>query len=108
MARNSKTPTALIWGADLDDVVSAAEWIKKTGFIDPKKVAIMGGSYGGYLSMMAVTKTPDRWAAAVPFFPFVNWFTEMENTDPYGREYALTNMGDPMKDTARFKDRSPI
>ena len=32
----------------------------------------------------------------------------MENTDPYGREYALANMGDPMKDTARLKDRSPI
>src|SRR4029077_13580773 len=34
-------------GGDLEDVVSAAEWIKKTGFIDPKKVAVMGGSYGG-------------------------------------------------------------
>jgi dipeptidyl aminopeptidase/acylaminoacyl peptidase len=95
-------------GGDLDDVDSAAEWIKQTGFIDPKKVAVMGGSYGGYLTMMAVTKAPARWAAGVPFFPFVNWFTEMENTDPYGREYAISNMGDPMKDTARFKDRSPI
>jgi len=95
-------------GGDLEDVISAAEWIEKSGFIDPKKIAVMGGSYGGYLSMMAVTKAPDRWAAGVPFFPFVNWFTEMENTDPYGREYALANMGDPMKDTARFKDRSPI
>jgi len=95
-------------GGDLQDVISAAEWIKKTGFIDPKKVAVMGGSYGGYLTMMAVTKAPDLWAAGVPYFPFVNWFTEMENTDPYGREYALANMGDPIKDTARLKDRSPI
>ncbi len=95
-------------GGDLDDVISAAEWIKKTGFIDPQKVAVFGGSYGGYLTMMAVTKAPDIWAAGVPWVPFVNWFTEMENTDPAGREYALANMGDPMKDTARFKDRSPI
>jgi dipeptidyl aminopeptidase/acylaminoacyl peptidase len=95
-------------GGDLEDVISAADWIAKTGYVDTKKIAVLGGSYGGYLSMMAVTKAPDRWAAAVPFFPFVNWFTEMENTDPYGREYALANMGDPMKDAARLKDRSPI
>ena len=69
-------------GGDLEDVISAAEWIKKTGYIDPKKVAVMGGSYGGYLTMMAVTKAPDRWAAGVPIVPFVNWFTEIENADP--------------------------
>ena len=69
-------------GGDLEDVISAAEWIKKTGFIDPKKVAVMGGSYGGYLTMMAVTKAPDLWAAGVPIVPFVNWFTEIENEDP--------------------------
>ena len=95
-------------GGDLDDVISAAEWIKKTGFIDPKKVAVMGGSYGGYLTMMAVTKAPDLWAAGVPIVPFVNWFTEIENEDPALRAYDLTTMGDPMKDKARLQDRSPI
>lgn len=95
-------------GGDLEDVISAADWIAKTGYVDTKKIAVLGGSYGGYLSMMAVTKAPDRWAAGVPFFPFVNWFTEMENTDPYGREYAINNMGDPTKDMARLKERSPI
>ena len=51
-------------GGDLNDVLDAAEWIKKSGFVDPKKLIVMGGSYGGYLSMMAVTKAPDMWAAA--------------------------------------------
>jgi dipeptidyl aminopeptidase/acylaminoacyl peptidase len=97
-------------GGDLDDIISAAEWIKKTGFIDPKKVAVMGGSYGGYLTMMAVTKAPDLWAAGVPIVPFVNWFTEMENEDPQLRAYDMATMGDPMdeKAKARFKERSPI
>jgi dipeptidyl aminopeptidase/acylaminoacyl peptidase len=97
-------------GGDLDDVISAAEWIKKTEFIDPKKIAVMGGSYGGYLTMMAVTKAPDLWAAGVPIVPFVNWFTEMENEDPQLRQYDMTTMGDPMdeKAKARLKDRSPI
>ncbi|HEV8491050.1 MAG TPA: S9 family peptidase, partial [Candidatus Angelobacter sp.] len=95
-------------GGDLDDVISSAEWIKKTGFIDPKKVVALGASYGGYLTMMAVTKTPDLWAAGVPIVPFVNWFTEIENEDPSLREYDIATMGDPMKDKARLQERSPI
>jgi dipeptidyl aminopeptidase/acylaminoacyl peptidase len=95
-------------GGDLEDVISAAEWLKKTGFVSPQKIAVMGGSYGGYLSMMAVTKAPDLWAAGVPIVPFVNWFTEVENEDPLLREYDLATMGDPIKDKARYQERSPI
>ncbi len=95
-------------GGDLDDVTSAAEWIKKTGFVDPKKIAVMGPSYGGYLTMMAVTKAPELWAAGVPIIPFVNWFTELENEDPLLRESDLAVMGDPVKEKARYQDRSPI
>ncbi|MBZ5524403.1 MAG: S9 family peptidase [Acidobacteriia bacterium] len=95
-------------GGDFEDVVAAAEWIKKTGFVDPQKLVAMGGSYGGYLTMMAVTKAPDLWAAGVPIVPFVNWFTEVENEDPGLREYDLATMGDPMKDKQRYIDRSPI
>jgi dipeptidyl aminopeptidase/acylaminoacyl peptidase len=95
-------------GGDLEDVISAAEWIKKTGFIDPKKVAVIGGSYGGYLTMMAVTKAPELWAAGVAIAPFVNWFTELENEDPLLRQYNIAIMGDPVKDKARLQERSPI
>ena len=86
----------------------AAEWIKKSGFVDPKKLIVMGGSYGGYLSMMAVTKAPGMWAAGVPIVPFVNWFTEIANEDPSLREYDLATMGDPVKNKALYEDRSPI
>lgn len=95
-------------GGDLQDVVTAADWLVKTGYVDGKKIVALGGSYGGYLSMMAVTKTPERWAAAVPIVPFVNWFTEIQNEDPGLREYDMATMGDPMKDKARLEDRSPI
>jgi dipeptidyl aminopeptidase/acylaminoacyl peptidase len=95
-------------GGDLEDVISAAEWLQKTGYIDPKKVAVMGGSYGGYLSMMAVTKAPEFWAVGVPIVPFVNWFTEIENEDPLLRQYDLTTMGDPVTDKDRLRERSPI
>ena len=95
-------------GGDLRDVLDAAQWIQKSGFVDPKKLIVMGGSYGGYLSMMAVTKAPDMWAAAVPIVPFVNWFTEIANEDPGLREYDLATMGDPVKNKALYEDRSPI
>jgi dipeptidyl aminopeptidase/acylaminoacyl peptidase len=95
-------------GGDLQDVVSAAEWIKQTGFLDPKKIVVMGGSYGGYLSMMSVTKAPEVWAAGVPIVPFVNWFTELEHEDPVLRQSDLATMGDPVKNKALYEDRSPI
>ncbi len=95
-------------GGDLNDVLDAAAWIKKSGFVDPQKLIVMGGSYGGYLTMMAVTKAPDLWAAGVAIVPFVNWFTEIANEDPSLREYDLATMGDPVKNKALYEDRSPI
>jgi len=95
-------------GRDLADVVAAAEWIKKSGYPDPSKIVLMGRSYGGYMTMMGVTKHPDEWAAAVAIAPFVNWFTEVKNEDPLLQQYDLATMGDPVKDKALWEERSPI
>ncbi len=95
-------------GGDLQDVLAATDWIKQTGYVDPKKLILMGGSYGGYMTMMGVTKAPDMWAAGVPIVPFVNWFTEIQNEDPVLQQSDLATMGDPEKNKALFEDRSPI
>ena len=95
-------------GGDLNDIVDAAEWISKSGFVDKKKLISMGGSYGGYLTMMAVTKYPDMWAAGVSIVPYVNWFTELATEDPAIREYDISIMGDPVANKALYEDRSPI
>src|SRR5208282_3391538 len=95
-------------GGDLQDVLAAAEWIKKTGYVDPKKLILMGGSYGGYLTMMGVTKAAALWAAGVPIVPFVNWFTEIQNEDPVLQQSDLATMGDLEKNKALYEDRSPI
>ncbi len=95
-------------GGDLQDVLAAADWIKQTGYLDPKKLVLMGGSYGGYMTMMGVTKAPDVWAAGVPIVPFVNYFTEIANEDPVLREMDLATMGDPENNKVLFHDRSPI
>jgi dipeptidyl aminopeptidase/acylaminoacyl peptidase len=95
-------------GGDLQDVLAAADWIKQTGYVDPKKLILMGGSYGGYLTMMGVTKAPDLWAAGIPIVPFVNWFTEIQNEDPVLQQSDLATMGDLEQNKARYQDRSPI
>jgi dipeptidyl aminopeptidase/acylaminoacyl peptidase len=95
-------------GGDLQDVLAGVDWMKQTGHLDPKKIAVMGGSYGGYLSMMAVTKAPEVWAAGVPIVPFVNWFTEIENEDPELQQSDLATMGDVVKNKGLYEERSPI
>ena len=44
-------------------MLGAADFLKRSGFVDPTKLVVMGGSYGGYLTMMAVTRHPEMWAA---------------------------------------------
>ncbi len=95
-------------GGDLQDVLGAADWIKQTGYVDPKKLILMGGSYGGYMTMMGVTKSPETWAAGVPIVPFVNWFTEIKNEDPILQQSDLATMGDLVTNKALYEDRSPI
>ena len=95
-------------GSDLNDVLDAAAWIKKSPFVDPGKIAVMGSSYGGYLTMMALTKAPEMWAAGISIFPFVNWTTELANADPNVRQTDIAIMGDPVENKALYADRSPI
>jgi dipeptidyl aminopeptidase/acylaminoacyl peptidase len=95
-------------GGDLQDVLGAADWMKQTGYVDPKKLILMGGSYGGYMTMMGVTKAPEVWAAGIPIVPFVNWFTEIEHEDPVLQQSDLATMGDLVKNKALYEDRSPI
>jgi len=95
-------------GGDLQDVLAAADWIKQTGYVDPKKLILMGGSYGGYMTMMGVTKAPELWAAGAPIVPFVNWVTEIQNEDPVLQQLDLATMGDLEKNKALYEDRSPI
>jgi len=95
-------------GGDLQDVLTSTDFLMATGYPDKKKLVVMGGSYGGYLSMMAVTKAPELWAAGVPIVPFVNWFTEIQNEDPILQQSDRATMGDPEKKPDFFRERSPF
>ena len=95
-------------GGDLQDVVRAAKFLETTGYVDRRRIALTGASYGGYLTMMGLTKTPEVWAAGVARVPFVNWFTELEHEDPALREWDIATMGDPVANRALYEERSPI
>jgi len=95
-------------GGDLQDEVWAAKLLAATGYVDPKKIGITGGSYGGYMTLMALGKTPDVWAAGVSQFGIVDWYTMLQHEDPRLQEYEKSLLGDPVKDRAVYENASPI
>jgi len=95
-------------GGDLQDEVYAAKFLTATGYIDPKKIGITGGSYGGYMTLMAIGKTADIWAAGVEQFGIVDWYTMLQHEDPRLQEYEKSLLGDPVKDRAVYEAASPI
>ncbi len=95
-------------GADLKDEIAGVNFLKATGFIDTKKVGIWGGSYGGFMTLMAIGKNPDLWAAAVDEFGILNWYTMLEHSDARLQEYEKTLLGDPVKDKSVYEASSPL
>jgi dipeptidyl aminopeptidase/acylaminoacyl peptidase len=95
-------------GGDLQDEVYAAKFLEATGYVNPKKIGITGGSYGGFMTLMAIGKTPDVWAAAVQLFGIINWMTMLQHSDPMLQQYEQSLLGDPVKDRAVYDAASPI
>ena len=87
------------WGDKMqDDVTWGAKYLIAQGIADPKKVGIMGGSYGGYATLAGVTFTPDVYAAAVSIVGPSNLITLLESIPPYWeqiRKLFYERMGDP-------------
>src|SRR5215472_16053020 len=95
-------------GSDLKDEIAGVDFLKATGFIDPRRVGIWGGSYGGFMTLMAIGKTPDVWAAAVDEYGILNWLSMLEHEDPRLQEYEKSLLGDPVKDRAVYEAGSPL
>lgn len=93
---------------DLKDEIAGVDFLKATGFIDPKRVGIWGGSYGGYMTLMAIGKTPAIWSAAVDEYGILNWLSMLQHEDPRLQEYEKSLLGDPVKDLAVYEASSPL
>ncbi len=95
-------------GGDLKDEIAGVDFLKSTGFIDAKRVGIWGGSYGGYMTLMAIGKTPTIWSAAVDEYGILNWLSMLEHEDARLQEYEKSLLGDPVKDRAVYEASSPL
>ena len=95
-------------GGDLQDEVYAARFLEATGYVDSKKIGITGGSYGGFMTLMAIGRTPDVWAAGVELYGIINWMTMLDHEDAMLQEYEKSLLGDPVKDRASYDAASPI
>lgn len=100
------------WGKTMqNDITDGVEWLKKEGIADPKRIAIYGGSYGGYATLAGVTFTPDLYAAAVDYVGVANMFTFMKTIPPYWKPYLdqfYEMVGDPSKDSLLLAEASPV
>jgi dipeptidyl aminopeptidase/acylaminoacyl peptidase len=95
-------------GGDLKDEIAGVDFLKATGFIDPKRVGIWGGSYGGYMTLMAIGKTPGVWSAAVDEYGILNWLSMLQHEDPRLQQYEKLLLGDPTQDRAIYEASSPL
>jgi dipeptidyl aminopeptidase/acylaminoacyl peptidase len=100
------------WGKKMqDDITDGVEYLKKEGIADPKRVAIYGGSYGGYATLAGVAFTPDLYACAVDYVGVANLFTFMKTIPPYWKPYLdqfYEMVGDPKKDSLLLREASPV
>lgn len=95
-------------GGDLTDEVYAAKFLAATGYVNPKKIGVTGGSYGGFMTLMAVGKTPDVWAAGVSMYGIINWYEMLKHEDAGLQAYQRSLIGDPVKDKAVYDADSPM
>jgi dipeptidyl aminopeptidase/acylaminoacyl peptidase len=99
----------LDWGGgDLKDLVAAADYLVSTGYVARSKIAVMGGSYGGYLTLAALAFTPERWAAGIDLFGISSIVTLARTTDPLLLPYLEREMGSLATREALMRERSPL
>ncbi len=88
-------------GKDLDDNLDAARWLVAQHGVDPKRIGIYGGSYGGFITLMALFTQPDVFAAGAALRPVTDWAH-------YNHGYTSNILNVPQKDAEAYKQSSPI
>ncbi|HSE97168.1 MAG TPA: prolyl oligopeptidase family serine peptidase, partial [Blastocatellia bacterium] len=88
-------------GKDLEDQVDAARWLVAEHGVDPKRIGIYGGSYGGFITLMAMFTQPDVFAAGAALRPVTDWAH-------YNHGYTSNILNTPQKDSEAYKRSSPI
>ena len=97
---------------DLNDCIWGKKWLQNQDYIDAEKIGIIGGSYGGYMTMAAMTFTPDEFKVGVNIFGVTNWLRTLKSIPPYWESFRnalYKEMGDPTTaDSVRLYEISPV
>ncbi|GAB3895256.1 prolyl oligopeptidase family serine peptidase [Spirosoma agri] len=88
-------------GKDLTDHVDAAKWLVQTQGVDAKRIGIYGGSYGGFITLMAMFTTPDVFKAGAALRPVTDWAA-------YNQQYTANILNEPQSDSLSYRQSSPI
>lgn len=97
---------------DLKDCIWAKKFLTGTGVVDESKIGIIGGSYGGYMTMAALTFAPEEFEVGVNIFGVTNWLRTLKSIPPYWesfRKALYAEMGDPTTaDSVALYNKSPL
>jgi dipeptidyl aminopeptidase/acylaminoacyl peptidase len=88
-------------GKDLDDIVDGAKYLVDSQRVDPKRIGVYGGSYGGFITLMALFTSPDTFAAGAALRPVTDWAH-------YNHGYSGSILNEPQDDPAAYRRSSPI
>ena len=94
--------------AGVRDIEASARYLVQQGIADPRRLGIMGGSYGGYMTMAGITEFPDLFAAAVDLFGIVNFATFFAHSEPWMAAISTVEYGDPATQADLLQRLSPI
>ncbi len=90
------------------DIEACLDYVVKAGVADPKRIGIMGGSYGGYMVMAGLAEYPERFAAGANLFGVVNFATFFAHTEPWMAAISKVEYGDPETQAGLLRELSPI
>jgi dipeptidyl aminopeptidase/acylaminoacyl peptidase len=97
---------------DLKDCIAGKNWLAMQDYIDAEKIGIIGGSYGGYMTMAALTFAPEEFKVGVNIFGVTNWLRTLQSVPPYWesfRKALYDELGDPTTaDSVRLYNISPL
>ena len=97
--------------ADLRDIVAGGDWLRAQDWVADDQVAVMGGSYGGYITAAALAFHPDKFEAGIDIFGVTNWVRTLESIPAWWgaqRVALFDEMGDPATDAVRHRAISPL
>jgi dipeptidyl aminopeptidase/acylaminoacyl peptidase len=95
-------------GGDLKDEIAARDFLVASGYVDAKRMGITGGSYGGFMTLMAIGRTPDVFAAAVEMYGIIDWRTMWQHEDSLLQAYQRSLLGSPDDAPKAYDASSPL